>query len=156
MADRVPRRTAPAARRTRSNVPGWTAVSGSSSPSPSAWKYSRYVSRWTRFTSATVAGDARSTSVKGRLVRGGKRSTAADPAAPHGRARTRGRGTEDRRRARSREGRGRLQGIDAAVLGPRDELITIENHAAKHLRIVTAPLSKLDFICSIQERNEAG
>src|SRR2546427_5810551 len=50
----------------------------------------------------------------------------------------------------------RLQGIVAAVLGLRDELIKIENHAAKHLRIVPAPLSKLDFICSIHRAERGG
>src|SRR5256885_14168613 len=39
---------------------------------------------------------------------------------------------------------------------PRDELITIENHAAKHVRIVPAPLSKLDFICSIRRAERGG
>src|SRR3989454_12740982 len=39
---------------------------------------------------------------------------------------------------------------------PRDELITIENHAAKHVRIVPAPLSKLDFICSIHRAERGG
>src|SRR5207247_1999469 len=64
--------------------------------------------------------------------------------------------TEHRRRARPSEGRSRIQGIVAAVVGPRDELITIENHAAKHLRIVPAPLSKLDFICSIHSADRGG
>src|SRR2546427_12202669 len=41
-------------------------------------------------------------------------------------------------------------------LGRRDELITIENHAAKHVRIVPAPLSKLDFICSIRRAERGG
>src|SRR6266581_4345393 len=36
------------------------------------------------------------------------------------------------------------------------ELITIENHAAKHLRIMSAPLSELDFICSIQRADRGG
>jgi len=38
----------------------------------------------------------------------------------------------------------------------RNELITIENHAAKHLRIVPARLSELDFICSIQSADRGG
>ncbi len=42
------------------------------------------------------------------------------------------------------------------MMGGPDELITIENHAAKHLRIVPAPLSKLDFICSINRADRGG
>src|SRR3989475_7080771 len=57
-------------------------------------------------------------------------------------------------------GRGRA-GADFKASSPpfwafRDELIKIENHAAKHLRIVPAPLSKLDFICSIHRAERGG
>src|SRR5713226_1274793 len=43
----------------------------------------------------------------------------------------------------------------AAETAP-NELITIENHAAKHLRIMSAPLSELDFICSIHSADRGG
>src|SRR5438552_13696010 len=68
----------------------------------------------------------------------------------------RGPGTGDRRPARPREGRSRLQGIVGPIPGRPNELITIENHAAKHLRIVPARLSELDFICSIQSADRGG
>src|SRR2546428_598699 len=48
---------------------------------------------------------------RGRPLPGARRTIAVDPAAPHGKARRRDRGSADRRRARPRERRGGLQAI---------------------------------------------
>src|SRR5438477_6593229 len=54
-AERVARSTPPAASPAMSNVPRWTAVSGSKKPSPRFRTRSTYDSRWTRRRSAIVA-----------------------------------------------------------------------------------------------------